>query len=87
MASSGPSLTKLADEISAAASVIDGYLTKNNIPKPSFDVNGPPVLPNDPEVQKAKIQMQEALMNMKDLLLGPSDFLTVGLVPVRTPMI
>jgi hypothetical protein len=83
MAGSSPSLTELASKISAAASVIDGNLTKNNLPKPSFDANGPPALPNDPEVQAAKMQMQEALMEMKDLLLGPSDLLTVGLVPVR----
>lgn len=83
MAGSSPSLTELASKISAAVSVIDGYLTKNNIPKPSFDVNGPPALPNDPEVQIAKMQAHEALMDMNDLLLGPNDLLSSGLVPVR----
>jgi len=83
MAGSGPSLTELASKISAAASVIDGYLTKNNIPKPSFHVNGPPALPNDPEIQIAKMQAQEALMDMKDLLLGPNDLLSAGIISVR----
>jgi hypothetical protein len=82
MAVSSPSLIELASKISAAASVIDDYLTKNNIPKPSFDVNGPTALPNDPKIQIAKMQMQEALMDMKDLLLGPNSLLSSELVPV-----
>jgi hypothetical protein len=83
MASPGPSLTELASKISAAASVIDGYLTENDIPKPSFNVNSPTSLPNDPKVQLAKMQMQEALTNMKDLVFGPDDLLSAGIVPVR----
>jgi hypothetical protein len=82
MATSSPSLTELASKISTAASIIDGYLTENNIPKPSFDVNGPPSLPHEPKVQVAKMQLQEALMNMKDLVFGLED-LSTGLVPVR----
>ena len=84
MADFAPSLTELASKISAAASIIDSYLTKNNIPKPSFNVDSPPTLPNDPEVQTAKMQAQEALMDMKDLLLGPNDLLSIGLIPVRS---
>lgn len=84
MANFSPSLTELASKISAAASIIDSYLTKNNIPKPSFNVDGPPGLPNDPEVQTAKMQAHEALMDMKDLLMGPNDLLSAGLVPVRS---
>ena len=82
MASYSPSLTELASKISAAASVIDGYCTKNNLPQPSFDVNGPAALPNDPEVQVAKMQMQDALTSMTDLLLGPNALMS-ALVPVR----
>jgi len=82
MASYSPSLTELASKISAAASVIDGYCTKNSLPQPSFDVNGPAALPNDPEVQVAKMQMQDALTSMTDLLLGPNALMS-ALVPVR----
>lgn len=67
-------ISKLAETIFRNVKVVDSYLKANNLPSPSFDVDGPTVMEvgaDGEHVEQAKIEALEAAMELVDLLAGP----------------
>ena len=66
-------VVELATQILANANKVDGHLRSNNLPQPSFDVDGPLDLKMKPaEIEAARLSAIEASMELQDLLLGPT---------------
>lgn len=66
-------IIRLAQLISSKTSVIDDYLQRNNLPQPTFDIDGPldPIKDATDEIQNAKINVIEAAIELRQLLEGP----------------
>jgi hypothetical protein len=75
MALKSPSLKELALTITSQVSTINNFLEKNALPQPSFAVDGPASLPEDLEVQSARLALIEAATDMLHLAMGPLDYM------------
>ncbi|KAM7218255.1 S-adenosyl-L-methionine-dependent methyltransferase [Rhypophila decipiens] len=67
-------ISKLSETIFRNVKVVDSYLKANNLPPPSFDVDGPAVMEVGPDglhVEDAKNKAIAAAMELVDLLVGP----------------
>jgi hypothetical protein len=72
------SLSELAQQITVTAAKLDEYINSHNLPKPSFDKDGPvkfPVPESEVEIHKARMQLIEAAKTISELALGPYDML------------
>lgn len=69
------SLVELAQQILAAAKVIEEDLSRSGAQQPSLlDPNGPKALPLSPEIQTAKLLLQQSLLDLNLLVTGPTEF-------------
>jgi hypothetical protein len=68
-----PRIDLLAATISANTNTISNYLQQNDLPHPSFDLDGPITLNLSPQVQRARSTAIDALQELLDLLQGPID--------------
>jgi len=78
MSSSSASLTQLAKGILANAQIIEGFLSSNNLPQPSFGANGPkdfPVGAGYTEIHAARHALIDATKELRDLVIYPTDTL------------
>ncbi|KAM7203056.1 S-adenosyl-L-methionine-dependent methyltransferase [Rhypophila sp. PSN 637] len=67
-------ISKLSETIFRNVKVVDSYLKANNLPPPSFDIDGPAVMevgPDGVHVEDAKNKAIAAAMELVDLLIGP----------------
>lgn len=81
-----PSLVGLADEITKNAKVLDEYIAKNGLPKPTFASDGPlsfPVPQDDHEMQAARLALIGASRSLLELALGPLQRLNLEVPTVR----
>lgn len=72
------SLTALASTITKESERLAAYIDKNNLPNPSFDVNGPPAFPvplEDEELQTSRMTLMRAAQDLATLALGPVESL------------
>ena len=76
-------LTKLMTSLSANVERVVQHMHSNNIPEPSFDVDGPQELHfQSEEMEAARISAIETSIEIQDLLLGP----TMLLRPIVSPI-
>ncbi|RYO88689.1 hypothetical protein DL766_004431 [Monosporascus sp. MC13-8B] len=68
-------LRKLSTEIQSHVDVIDSYLTKHNLPQPSFAADSPTGLPDTAEVQRARLLLIETASALANLATGSADHL------------
>lgn len=67
-------ISLLSESIFRNIKVVDSYLKANNLPGPTFDVDGPTFLDigSDGEhVEEARVKALEAAVELVDLLAGP----------------
>ncbi|KAL9055574.1 MAG: hypothetical protein Q9162_003471 [Coniocarpon cinnabarinum] len=72
---SNKSIIDLANSIARDTALVDDYLTKNNIPKPSFHEDGPSLIsipPTAPDVLAAHVRALAATRELNILLQGPT---------------
>ena len=66
-------IVQLARKILANTGEVDSYLRTNNLPQPSFEVDGPVDFGAAlGSAQQARLSTIEASMELQDLLLGPT---------------
>ncbi|RYP05066.1 hypothetical protein DL765_009961 [Monosporascus sp. GIB2] len=68
-------LRKSSTEIQSHVNVIDSYLTKHNLPQPSFAADSPTGLPDTAEVQQARLLLIETASALANLATGSADHL------------
>lgn len=69
-------ITELASTIGETITILNNHLTKNSLPTPSFDVDGPPTYPPLPdEITAARNAALAASHELHCLLLGPTEHL------------
>ena len=76
---SQPDIVALSTAIARNTIIIAVYLQQNNLPFPSFDLDGPSrsQIPADaPEIEAARMAVIEATQQLRRLILGPLDYLT-----------
>lgn len=64
-------IVKLAKEIEANTTKLDEYLEKNNLPRPSFDVDAPLMYQLPPDIAAAQEALTAALDELYWLNQGP----------------
>ena len=72
---SSASISELADSIKANANILEEFLKTNNLPTPSFGVNGPASIPiptNELKVLEARGAIVSAAQELRNLVLGPT---------------
>ncbi|OJK02964.1 hypothetical protein ASPACDRAFT_1853532 [Aspergillus aculeatus ATCC 16872] len=74
MGSIQPSLESLGATIAALTHSLAGQLNAAGQPQPSFAVNAPAAMPQDPKIQDARMKLLETLETLHHLVTGPSDF-------------
>lgn len=69
-----PQIVQLANQLVRNVNDLNTYLQSNDLPQPSFNVDGPIELGTQsaPDVEAARISAIEATMELQDLLLGPT---------------
>ena len=73
-----PAITDLAAAISRNTQIVNDYFAANNMPLPSFDVNGPQIIaipPAEKEITAARKQLLADTQALHDLMMGPWDML------------
>ncbi|KAF2443247.1 S-adenosyl-L-methionine-dependent methyltransferase [Karstenula rhodostoma CBS 690.94] len=69
-------LTELAAIASTEAQKLTNYITSNNLPLPSFEVDAPGELPipsTDEDLQASRIRLLKAAQDLQALALGPAE--------------
>lgn len=69
------SFTKLASEVQTQVDIIDGYLTLHNLEQPSFAPDSPAELPDNADVQRARLRLIEKASALASLAIGAADHL------------
>ncbi|KAI0389134.1 S-adenosyl-L-methionine-dependent methyltransferase [Xylariaceae sp. FL0594] len=70
-------ITELSARIAANTAALDAYLTQNNLPTPSFDIDEPKdslVPKSEVDVEKARIAIAEDTAELRSLVLGPREY-------------
>lgn len=86
MASKQSRIVELTTIISVNTAKIDRYISENNLPQPSFDVNGPASLTLPQDLQDIREDVLNASLELSELLLGPKEVIAdyqVNLLPAR----
>ncbi|KAI0149010.1 O-methyltransferase-domain-containing protein [Pestalotiopsis sp. NC0098] len=71
-------IVELSASIADNTAKVDAYLTANDLPTPSFDVNAPlqSMIPNtEVEVEAARVAIIDDTLELRRLMLGPRDYL------------
>lgn len=77
-------IVELSASIADNTAKVDAYLTANDLPTPSFDVNAPlqSMIPKtEVEIEAARVAIIDDTLELRRLMLGPRDYLmtfTVG---------
>lgn len=78
-------IAELASIIAENTAIVDKYLTVNNLPKPSFDADGPaavPISPDDVDVLAAHDKVVSSTLELHNLMKGPAEVLMgIGVSP------
>jgi hypothetical protein len=72
------SILDLSARISANTAKLNEYILANNLPTPSFDIDGPrasPVPKHEHDIEKIRICILEDTAELQRLVLGPREFL------------
>ncbi|KAI1098865.1 putative O-methyltransferase [Jackrogersella minutella] len=75
MASSQSRIAELAATVATHTQRIDGYLSQQGLPYPSFEANGPSDLQLPPDIEQSRGIVLEASQELNDLLQGPRNLL------------
>lgn len=75
MASSQSRIAELAATVATHTDRVDSYLSKEGLPHPSFEANGPGDLKLPPEIEQSRSMVIEASQELNDLLQGPRNLL------------
>jgi len=73
-------IQELARIISTHTDHIDRFLTSQNLPTPSFDIDGPETLNLPDDIQKSRDIVIEATAELQELLQGPKELLIANSV-------
>ncbi|KAF2027953.1 S-adenosyl-L-methionine-dependent methyltransferase [Setomelanomma holmii] len=71
-------IVELAQAIAADTALVDAYFQANNIPTPSFDIDGPArvaIPPHEKNVAAAHVRVLGATKELHNLILGPMNML------------
>ena len=83
------SLRALASTINKETDRLASYIDSNQLPNPSYHVDGPPTLAipaEDVELQKSRMDLMRAAQDMATLALGPVESLRWQAWNVRSPV-
>jgi hypothetical protein len=69
------SMKELALSIASQVDIISKFLDSQSLPHPSFKPDGPSALPEDDQVQAARISLIEATTNLTLLAQGPAEYI------------
>lgn len=78
-------IEELALVISKNTTIVEQYLSSNNLPHPSFGVGAPSgsLIPADAaDIEVARLAVIEATSKLRNLMLGPREFLQSFAVPL-----
>lgn len=78
MASSQSRITELANRIAANTKKLNDYLVANNLPPPSFALDGPKdtlVPKHETDVEAARVAIIDDTQELRRLVLGPREYL------------
>lgn len=81
-------ISELASIIATNTAKVDKYLSSNNLPSPSFDVDAPStslIPPEAEEIEAARAAVIDATTKLHRLMLGPRDYLQSFTVRLRPP--
>ncbi|KAI1345901.1 S-adenosyl-L-methionine-dependent methyltransferase [Xylaria sp. FL0043] len=77
-----PRIVELAQRIATNTAKVSEYLTANDLPQPSFDLDTPPngPVPKDaaPEIIELHQSVLDDTVELQHLMLGPRDYLVTG---------
>ena len=76
-------IVTLAKEIEVNTTKLDGYLEKNNLPRPSFDVDAPLMYQLPPDIAAAQEALTAALDELYWLNQGPIQTVVAKTVSIR----
>jgi hypothetical protein len=84
-------MKELAECIDSQVNTITKFLDLQSLPHPSFKPGAPSALPEDGQVQKARIALIEAANDLILLAQGPGEYIrneafVVGIVPTTFPV-
>lgn len=83
-ATTGMSMTSLAETISKETAKLEKYMKENGLPMPSFDEDAEGDFPKLPEdMQKSRLEIIHATKQLRDLTVGPRESLRWGVWEVR----
>ncbi len=71
-------ITELASTIAENTAIVDQYLAAKNLPTPSFDVDGPaviPIPPHETHVLAAQDNVIACTQELHNLMKGPTEML------------
>lgn len=81
-------ISELASIIATNTAKFDKYLSSNNLPSPSFDVDAPStslIPPEAEEIEAARAAVIDATTKLHRLMLGPRDYLQSFTVRLQPP--
>ena len=76
--SSAPTISELAAIIADNTAIVNGYLNANNLPTPSFEVDGPAVIPipsHEASILAAQENVIASTQELHNLMKGPTEML------------
>ncbi|KAK8136213.1 O-methyltransferase [Apiospora sp. TS-2023a] len=71
-------IVELSSRIAANTAKLNAFLVSNNLPFPSFDLNGPtdsPIPKDNTEMETARVAVIDDTLELRRLMLGPRDYL------------
>ncbi|KAF7536866.1 hypothetical protein G7054_g4162 [Neopestalotiopsis clavispora] len=75
MSPSQSKIGELSETIATHSRLVDDYLSKNSLPQPSFDADGPSQLNLPPNIEESRAKVLAATQELNDLLQGPRNLL------------
>lgn len=87
---SAPRIVELATRIASNTTKVSDYLTANNLPQPSFDLDTPPLGPVPRDAPDEVVTLRESVLEdtaeLRHLMLGPKDYLSTFYVSRSAPL-
>ncbi|KAI0465722.1 S-adenosyl-L-methionine-dependent methyltransferase [Xylaria cf. heliscus] len=71
-------ISELANRIAENTAKLDSYLLRNNLPSPSFDIDGPrdTLIPkNEVDLESSRVAIIDDTLELRRLVLGPREYL------------
>jgi hypothetical protein len=75
MSSHQSRIAELSEAIATHSRMVDDYLSKNSLPQPSFDADGPVDFNLPPEIEESRAKVLAATQELNDLLQGPRNLI------------